>query len=40
MSEARVDRFELRLDAFEDRLRHAEEILIRIDTRLAATLCC
>lgn len=38
MSEARIDRLEVRLDAFDDRLRHVEEIVIRIDERLAAIL--
>jgi hypothetical protein len=30
MSEARIDRFELRLGAFGDPLRHVEQMLIRI----------
>jgi hypothetical protein len=38
MSQARIDRPEVRLDAFEDRLRRIEDIVIRIDERLAATL--
>jgi len=38
MSEARIDRLEVRFDSLDDRLRRVEEIVIRIDERLAATL--
>jgi hypothetical protein len=38
MSGPRIVYLETRLDNFEDRLRHIEEIVIRIDERLAANL--
>ena len=38
MGETLIDRVEVRLDAFEGRMRRVEETVIRIDERLPATL--
>jgi chromosome segregation ATPase len=38
MSEARIDRLELRFDGLDDRLRRIEDAVIRIEATLAATL--